>query len=109
MTSNPIQTESTQASQPAQGWKSYYYDLTRTGHIPNANSVSIDENNAIFYASYLDLVEVQQKISDSPHSPAITTIYTDVLNIKDVVFKKVALCRLRFCHHGARSSASIGN
>jgi len=90
MKMNTTTNTSQSATRPAEGWKSYYYDLTRTGNIPNAASASINANNAVFYASYLDLADVQQQIANSGHAPVIITIYTDVLNIKNVMAWEIA-------------------
>jgi hypothetical protein len=64
-------------------WSSYYSDLQKKGNVPNASAAIINKNSAIFRDLYLDLATIKDNIRTSGFTPAMITIYADVLNISD--------------------------
>jgi hypothetical protein len=77
------------AVQPSQGWEQFYTSLTSAGNVPHAGAISITSEDAIFSGNYLDINEVQKQLISSGITPNITTIYTDVLNVNNLVAWKL--------------------
>ena len=68
---------------PVNPYSSLYSQLQTDANIPNASVEIIDQNHAVFQAMYLDLGVLKQKIADSGLSPAVVTVYADVLSVPD--------------------------
>ncbi len=64
-------------------WKQFYIDLQNKGKVPNAATMDISANTAIFRDNYLNLSEVKENIRKSGKTPIMTTLYTDVLEIPE--------------------------
>ncbi|MGZ5008641.1 MAG: hypothetical protein ACXV8U_20310 [Methylobacter sp.] len=84
MTNDPNQGGIPQPTSPSQGWEQFYNTLATAGNVPNASITSIAAENAVFYGNYLDIGEIQKQIATSGITPAVTTIYTDILNVSDL-------------------------
>ena len=62
-------------------WSAFYAEIEKKGNVPNASYAIIDANKAVFRGMYFNLADIKAAISDAKVSPALVTIYADVLFI----------------------------
>lgn len=62
-------------------WSAFYAEIEKKGNVPNASYAIIDANKAVFRGMYFNLADIKASISDAKVSPALVTIYADVLFI----------------------------
>jgi hypothetical protein len=64
-------------------WKNLFQDILTQGGVPSPSATSIDGNQAIFRAMYVDLAAVQAEIRSAGCDPQQVIIYADVLDIPE--------------------------
>jgi hypothetical protein len=62
---------------------SLYNDLQNKCHVPDASSSRISNVTAVFRGMSYDLAQIKESVDKSGCTPALITIYTDVLEIPD--------------------------
>ena len=65
-------------------WSAFYADLQSRGSVPDASTAVITQSNAIFRGMFLDLSVIKESIRQSGYTPALTTIYADVLAVPNL-------------------------
>lgn len=64
-------------------WLEFYNNLQTDGSIPPSSCATVNASNGLFSSMYVDLGQVKSQVKASGHTPFMTTIYADVLNIPD--------------------------
>lgn len=70
---------------PSLDWSAFYQELQNVGHVPDASCSVVTQNTATFRGMCLDLSVLAQTIRTSGFSPPLTTIYTDVLLVPNLI------------------------